>query len=126
MNQTVIVTRMAGRTPVPAGQDIASLAAHGAAMVIFLSAGMLDALQAGAYDAALADISTGKGQSIPPYMRPSNNYAGYKYPHDFPNRYVVQQYLPDDLKDRKYYSYAENKTEQAAMAYWDKIKNSTK
>lgn len=79
-----------------------------------------------AYDAALADINTGKGQSIPPYMRPSNNYAGYKYPHDFPNRYVVQQYLPDDLKDRKYYSYAENKTEQAAMAYWDKIKNSTK
>ena len=46
VNQTVIVTRMAGRTPVPAGQDIASLAAHGAAMVIFLSSGMLDALQA--------------------------------------------------------------------------------
>ena len=46
VHQTVIVTRMAGRTPVPAGQDIASLAAHGAAMVIFLSAGMLDALQA--------------------------------------------------------------------------------
>ena len=46
VNQTLIVTRMAGRTPVPAGQDIASLAAHGAAMVIFLSAGMLDALQA--------------------------------------------------------------------------------
>lgn len=46
VNQTVIVTRMAGRTPVPVGQDIASLAAHGAAMVIFLSAGMLDALQA--------------------------------------------------------------------------------
>lgn len=46
VNQTVIVTRMAGRAPVPAGQDIASLAAHGAAMVIFLSAGMLDALQA--------------------------------------------------------------------------------
>lgn len=46
VNQTVIVTRMAGRTPVPAGQDIASLAAHGAAMVIFLSAGMLDVLQA--------------------------------------------------------------------------------
>lgn len=45
VNQTVIVTRMAGRTPVPVGQDIASLAAHGAAMVIFLSAGMLDALQ---------------------------------------------------------------------------------
>ena len=66
VNQTVIVTRMAGRTPVPAGQDIASLAAHGAAMVIFLSAGMLDALQAellrGAYTeetpAALVDKAT--------------------------------------------------------------------
>ncbi len=46
VSQSVILTRMAGRTPVPAGQDIASLAAHGAAMVIFLSAGMLDALQA--------------------------------------------------------------------------------
>ncbi len=55
VSQTVIITRMAGRTPVPAGQDIASLAAHGATMVIFLSAGLLDGLQEellkGAYDA---------------------------------------------------------------------------
>lgn len=45
VSQTVIITRMAGRTPVPEGQDIASLAAHGATMVIFLSAGMLPALE---------------------------------------------------------------------------------
>ena len=45
VSQTVIITRMAGRTPVPAGQDIASLAAHGATMVVFLSAGMLSDLQ---------------------------------------------------------------------------------
>ena len=44
VSQTVIITRMAGRTPVPPGQDIASLAAHGATMVIFLSAGMLPRL----------------------------------------------------------------------------------
>ncbi len=75
-----------------------------------------------AYAAAAEDIASGKGQNIPPYMRPSNNYNGYKYPHDYPDHYVDQQYLPDDLKNAKYYSYGDNKTEQAAKAYWDKIK----
>ena len=46
VSQTVIITRMAGRTPVPADQGVAELAAHGATMVVFLSAGMLEALQA--------------------------------------------------------------------------------
>lgn len=46
----------------------------------------------------------------------------YLYPHDFPNHWVEQQYLPDMLKDRVYYIYGENKTEQAAKAYWDMIK----
>ncbi len=75
-----------------------------------------------AYAAAAEDISKGKGQTIPPYMRPSNNFDGYKYPHDYPDHYVAQQYLPDDIKNAKYYSYGDNKTEQAAKAYWDKIK----
>ena len=44
------------------------------------------------------------------------------YPHDFPNRWVAQQYLPDSLVGTKYYEYGDNKTEQAAKAYWDKIK----
>lgn len=76
-----------------------------------------------AYEAALSDVEKGKGQTIPPYMRPSNNFEGYKYPHDFENHYVKQQYLPDDLKDAEYYKYGNNKTEQAAKAYWDIIKN---
>ena len=46
----------------------------------------------------------------------------YKYAHDYKNHYVVQQYLPDELKDVKYYQYGENKTEQAAKKYWDLIK----
>ncbi|MBQ8911882.1 MAG: replication-associated recombination protein A, partial [Clostridia bacterium] len=46
----------------------------------------------------------------------------YKYPHDYPGHYVPQQYLPDDLKNKKYYSFGENKTEQAAKAYWDLVK----
>lgn len=45
ITQSVIITRMAGRTPVPEAESIASLAAHGCAMVIFLSAGMLEGLQ---------------------------------------------------------------------------------
>lgn len=45
VSQTVIITRMAGRTPVPERESIAALAAHGSTMVVFLSAGMLDGLQ---------------------------------------------------------------------------------
>ncbi len=47
----------------------------------------------------------------------------YLYPHDFPNHYVKQQYLPDKIKDKKYYEFGENKTEQAAKEYWKKIKS---
>jgi len=75
-----------------------------------------------AYAAAAEDIEKGKEQNIPDHMRPSNRYDNYKYPHDYPGHYVKQQYLPDDLRGAKYYEYGENKTEQAAKAYWDKIK----
>ena len=47
---------------------------------------------------------------------------GYKYPHDYPNHWVQQQYLPDILAGKQYYEYAPNKLEQAAKAYWDAIK----
>ena len=75
-----------------------------------------------AIDRAAADISAGKGQNVPSHLR-SPQFKGYKYPHAFPNNWVAQQYLPDDLKDAKYYEFGTNKTEQAAKAYWDKIKN---
>ena len=56
VSQTVIITRMEGRTPVPEGERLAALAAHGATMVIFLSIGLIDrvqdALLQGAYTAA--------------------------------------------------------------------------
>ena len=67
-------------------------------------------------------LQSGKGQNVPSHMRPSNNFDGYKYPHDYPDHYVKQQYLPDDIKNAKFYSYGDNKTEQSAKAYWDKIK----
>lgn len=81
-------------------------------------------------DAALSDIRKGNYGDIPAYLMDSH-YTGakklgrgltYQYPHSFPNHYVPQQYLPDRLKDAVYYQYGENKTEQAAKAYWARIK----
>ncbi len=74
-----------------------------------------------AYAAAEADIRAGRGSEPPKHLR-SPLFKGYKYPHDYPGHWVEQQYLPDDLADRKYYEFGENKTEQAAKAYFEKIK----
>ncbi len=74
-----------------------------------------------AVDAALEDVRAGKGLTPPVHLQ-SPLFKGYKYPHDYPNRYVEQQYLPDDLKNKKYYFYGDNKTEKAAEEYWKKIK----
>ncbi|MGN1346469.1 MAG: replication-associated recombination protein A [Eubacteriales bacterium] len=74
-----------------------------------------------AINAATADIERGMGAEIPAHLK-SPQFKGYQYPHDFPNHWVRQQYLPDDLLGRKYYEYGENKTEQTAKGYWDKIK----
>ncbi len=68
-------------------------------------------------------LQNGKGQIVPAHMRPSNKFDGYKYPHDYPGHYVKQQYLPDDLVGSVFYEYGENKSEEAAKAYWNKIKN---
>ena len=51
-----------------------------------------------------------------------DSMTGYRYPHDYPGHWVRQQYLPDNLKNRKYYQYGDNKTEQAARRYWEEIK----
>ena len=74
-----------------------------------------------ALHAAQADIEAELGKEIPVHLR-SPLYKGYKYPHDYENHYVKQQYLPEDIKNKKYYSYGDNKTERAAKDYWEKIK----
>ena len=82
-----------------------------------------------ALDAALADVRKGRGHGFPRQLQNvhADTYTqersqGYLYPHAFPGHWVRQQYLPDDLKDAKYYEYGPNKLEQAAKAYWDQIK----
>lgn len=83
-----------------------------------------------ALDAALADVRAGRGRNMPEHLK-NNHYPTdttvdeiYKYPHDFKNHFVEQQYLPDDLKERVYYIFGDNKTEQAALEYRKKIKGS--
>ncbi len=74
-----------------------------------------------ALHAATADVEAGRGTQIPVHLQ-SPLFKGYKYPHDYPNHYVDQPYLPLDLSDRRYYIPAPNKTEQAAAAYWENVK----
>lgn len=75
------------------------------------------------YDAAAADFRAGMGQNLPKHLRQYTNFDGYKYPHDYPDHYVDQQYLPDDLVGKKYYTPCPNKNESASTAYWEAIKS---
>lgn len=70
--------------------------------------------------AAMEDVDAGLGTEVPVHLQ-SPLFKGYKYPHDYTGHYVRQQYLPNDLRDRTYYEYGENKTEQAAKAYAEAI-----
>ena len=74
-----------------------------------------------AVNEAMADVEQGKGGSVPPHLQ-SPLFKGYQYPHDYPGHYVEQQYLPNDLKDKRYYQYGDNKMEQAAKQYAEKVK----
>ena len=71
--------------------------------------------------AAMEDVDAGRGNEAPRHLQ-SPLFQGYRYPHDYTCHYVRQQYLPNDLRDRKYYEYGENKTEQAAKAYAELVR----
>ena len=83
-----------------------------------------------AINAAMEDLRAGKSGPIPRQLQ-NKHFDGddaavkgqfYKYPHSFPNHWVDQQYLPDVLNGTQYYFYGDNKQEQAAREYWEKIK----
>ena len=78
---------------------------------------------------ARADVRAGRTGDVPRQLQNVHadttgfdNQQHYLYPHLFPGHWVDQQYLPDALKGVKYYEWGENKTEQAAKAYWEKLK----
>ena len=83
-----------------------------------------------AVEAALADLKNGNVGDIPLHLKDSH-YAGatklgrgveYKYPHNYQNNFVQQQYLPDELSERQYYESGNNKTENSFKQYWDTLK----
>ena len=83
-------------------------------------------------DAAIADIRAGRAGDIPAHLK-DTHYGGakklgrgltYQYPHMYPNHWVQQEYLPEELRGAQYYEYGPNKTEQAAKMYWNKVKGS--
>ena len=82
-----------------------------------------------AIGAAWSDVKKGRTGSVPRELQKvhadttgQEREQGYRYPHSFPGHWVKQQYLPDELAGASYYQYGDNKTEQAAKAYWEKIK----
>ena len=86
-----------------------------------------------AITAAQADVKAGLGQVVPRQLQ-NKHYDGvereekgqnYVYPHLYENHWTPQQYLPDDIKEHRYYQYGDNKSEQAYKAYWDKIKGTS-
>jgi len=83
-----------------------------------------------AINAAMQDIAAGLTGNIPRHLQ-NKHFDGedapikgqnYKYPHSYPNHYVKQQYLPDIVKNKKYYEFGDNKTEQKYREYWKTIK----
>ncbi len=83
-----------------------------------------------AINAAMMDIERGIGGDIPRHLQ-NKHFDGegaeikgqhYLYPHSYKNHYVNQQYLPDDIKNKKYYRFGDNKVERLCKEYWDKIK----
>lgn len=83
-----------------------------------------------AKEKAVADVRSGITGDFPRHLQ-NKHYDGegsavkgqhYLYPHNYPNHYVKQQYLPDELKDRVYYEFGDNKLEQAAKEYRERIR----
>ena len=83
-----------------------------------------------AINAAMRDVEKGIGGDIPRHLQ-NKHFDGedaeikgqnYLYPHSYPMHYVNQQYLPDDIKHKRYYQFGDNKNEQLFKEYWDKIK----
>ena len=83
-----------------------------------------------AIDRALDDLENITIDDIPMHLKDAH-YGGasklgrgieYKYPHKYENHYVKQQYLPDNIKNKVYYEYGDNKIEKTMKEYWSRIK----
>ena len=126
--QIIPIVKAAVDTAMMVGLPEARLPLANAVILVALSPKSVSAHDA--INAAMSDIERGIGGDIPRQLQ-NKHFDGedavqkgqnYKYPHDYPKHYVNQQYLPDNIKNKKYYNYSDNKTEQKFKEYWDIIK----
>lgn len=126
--QIIPIVKAAVDTALQLGMPEARLPLSNAAILIATAPKSNSALLA--MDAAIADIQAGKGINVPRSLQ-NTHYDGmdakvkgqnYLYPHNYSHHWVAQQYLPDDIKQAKYYVFGDNKYEQALKEYWDKVK----
>lgn len=118
-SQAAAIVRACCETALEVGMPEAQIPLAHATILLATSPKSNSAYSAAA--SAAEDIEKGLGSKVPEILQ-SPLFKGYKYPHDYPNHWVRQQYLPDDLSGKKYYVFGENKNEQAAKAYEEKIK----
>lgn len=127
--QIIPIVKAAVDTAMMVGLPEARLPLANAVILVALSPKSVSAHDA--INAAMQDIEMGIGGDIPRQLQ-NKHFDGedaavkgqnYKYPHMYPGHYVNQQYLPDPIKNRKYYKASDNKTEEKFKEYWDRIKN---
>jgi len=126
--QAVVITKACVDSAVQLGFPEANLPLAQATTLLALAPKSNSA--SAAIGQALAELKAGNAGEIPLHLKDSH-YAGaaklgrgvsYKYPHGYENNYVEQQYLPDAIREHKYYKPGANKTEQGFAGYWKGIK----
>lgn len=127
--QILPITKAAVDIALQVGLPEASLPLSDAVLMVALAPKSNSAHNA--YAAAVQDIKTGNVGPVPRQLQ-NKHFDGedakqkgqhYLYPHEYPQHWVKQQYLPDILSDAQYYTYGDSKTEQAFKAYWESVKN---
>ncbi len=126
--QIIPIVKAAVDTALMVGLPEARLPLANAVIMVAISPKSVSAHDA--INAAMSDIEKGIGGEIPRQLQnrhfdgEGNEVIGqnYLYPHNYPMHYVNQQYLPNEIKNKKYYNFGDNKNEQKYKEYWDKIK----
>ncbi|MFY8225769.1 replication-associated recombination protein A [Clostridium perfringens] len=83
-----------------------------------------------AIDDALRDLERNNAGDVPKHLKDSHysgasnlGVGGYLYPHNYPNSYISQEYMPENMRGKEYYKPKDNKYENSIKAYWNNIKN---
>ena len=83
-----------------------------------------------AIDDALRDLERNNSGDVPKHLKDAHysgasnlGVGGYLYPHNYPNSYINQEYMPENMRGKEYYKPKDNKYESSIKAYWNNVKN---